>query len=62
MVSSLAKKVRGSTADTDRICSNRRSRENKHGNSMPESVGSVCASTGPIYHEGGSWKQKLLQL
>jgi len=36
MVSSLAKEVKGSTTDTDRICSNGRSRENKYGNSMPE--------------------------
>ena len=45
IVSSLAKKTGGSsTVDTDRACSNRRSRKNEYSNSMPESVGRVCTS------------------
>ena len=40
--SSLAKKMRDSSiADSNRTCSNRRSRKNKHGNSISKSVGRV---------------------
>ena len=50
IASSLAKKTEGSsTADTNRACSNRRSRKNEYNNSMPKSTGRVCTSQ-PIYY------------
>jgi len=48
--SGIAKETRGSlTVDTNRACSNERSREDKCSNDVPQSEGSVYIIQ-PIYH------------
>jgi len=45
IASSLAEETREfSKVGADRACSNRESRENKYGDSIPESAGRVCTS------------------
>ena len=55
IASSLAKEVRSSsTADSNRICSNEESWENKCSNSMLKLADRVYTSIRPIYYGGGS--------
>ena len=57
IASSLAEETRGPlTVDSDRTCSDRRSRKNKHSNGIPKSIGRVCASARPICHGGKLWE------
>jgi len=49
----LAEKTGGpSTANTNRACFDRRSREDKCGNGIPKSAGKIYASAGPTCHGG----------
>ena len=51
---SLAKETKSSTiADSNKVCSNGKSRKNECSNSMPKLVGRVCISIRPIYYGDG---------
>ena len=54
---SLAKETKGfsvvGSGGSGRAYFNKRSKENKHSDSMPESANRVCTSVRPIYYGGG---------
>ena len=61
IASSLAKKV-GNPAGTSRVCSNRRSREDKYGCcTSVTTIGRICTKAQPICNRG-RLRNELLQL